>query len=128
RGKALGVRDPTSRELVFQRAMVCWTFSRAATGQAEVPLTVFSRASTMAATGRSRRPSKTLRTDDQGTRTTFAGLKHSDSRLLHCPYCESSLDLIFETPSTPSSNTEDSVNYGILRCSCARYPVVEGIP
>jgi SAM-dependent methyltransferase/uncharacterized protein YbaR (Trm112 family) len=42
--------------------------------------------------------------------------------LLHCPYCG--------LPLRTESNGADAANvrYGLLRCACCEYPVVEGIP
>lgn len=42
---------------------------------------------------------------------------------LHCPYCGSGFNLEFQV----SSGAGD-VQYGILRCACYRYPIVDGIP
>jgi SAM-dependent methyltransferase len=39
---------------------------------------------------------------------------------LHCPYCGSSFEWI--------SRSAASSGYGILKCGCSRYPVVDGVP
>jgi SAM-dependent methyltransferase len=41
---------------------------------------------------------------------------------LHCPYCGSGLEM--EPPVV--GNCED-IRYGVVRCACYRYPIVEGI-
>jgi SAM-dependent methyltransferase len=41
---------------------------------------------------------------------------------LHCPYCGSALEILSDT------SPDEALNYGILRCACAEYPVVDGIP
>ncbi len=42
---------------------------------------------------------------------------------LHCPYCGSGFDLEFQV-----STDDGHIRYGILRCACYRYPIIEGIP
>src|SRR5262245_17895578 len=45
--------------------------------------------------------------------------------ILQCPYCGGS----FELDGGPSLRMSgDEVNTGVLRCQCAGYPVVGGIP
>ena len=44
---------------------------------------------------------------------------------LHCPYCGSGFDIVSHPSSRPSAN---SLSYGILKCACHHYPVIEGIP
>jgi SAM-dependent methyltransferase/uncharacterized protein YbaR (Trm112 family) len=50
------------------------------------------------------------------------GMRRSLLSSLHCPYCGSNLELI--------GGDEDAeiVDYGIFRCACHTYPIVEGIP
>jgi SAM-dependent methyltransferase/uncharacterized protein YbaR (Trm112 family) len=43
---------------------------------------------------------------------------------LRCPYCESALEVIHGLNAAGPLPQE----YGVLRCACAEYPVVEGIP
>lgn len=50
------------------------------------------------------------------------GMRLSFLSTLHCPYCGFSLGL-----DSAKSNA-DAVDYGILRCPCHQYPIVEGIP
>src|SRR5262245_18699449 len=45
--------------------------------------------------------------------------------ILQCPYCGGSFDLD-EGPSLRRSG--DEIITGVLRCQCAGYPVVDGIP
>jgi ubiquinone/menaquinone biosynthesis C-methylase UbiE len=47
---------------------------------------------------------------------------------LHCPYCGSSLQSVFGGISGTVRTWNDGKQYGILRCSCSEYPVVDGIP
>jgi len=42
---------------------------------------------------------------------------------LHCPYCGSRFDLELKIPATAKD-----IQYGVLRCACYRYPIVDGIP
>jgi hypothetical protein len=37
---------------------------------------------------------------------------------LHCPYCGASFEPVVELPG----------EFGVLRCGCAKFPVLEGIP
>ena len=77
---------------------------------------------------RTQRELSALGPEDRRSGTTASGLKLSELRLLHCPYCESPLDLIYNADSTKYSDAKDSVENGILNCSCAQYPVLGGIP
>jgi SAM-dependent methyltransferase len=43
---------------------------------------------------------------------------------LRCPYCDSSLEVIHGLDASTLLRSD----YGVLRCGCAEYPVVEGIP
>ncbi|HEY5705656.1 MAG TPA: class I SAM-dependent methyltransferase [Terrimicrobiaceae bacterium] len=43
---------------------------------------------------------------------------------LHCPYCGSGIELAFRLPD----QKPNAINYGVLRCACNDYPVVQGIP
>ena len=47
---------------------------------------------------------------------------------LHCPYCESPLELVFTVGQTVRSANGNSSDYGILRCACGHHPVIHGIP
>ena len=51
-------------------------------------------------------------------------LSHEFIAELHCPCCGSSFHLESEVPEAGESRT---VRFGILRCACYRYPIVEGI-
>lgn len=49
------------------------------------------------------------------------GVAGSFLELLHCPYCGGRLSL-------ETADPRQGVRYGLLRCACHEYPVVEGIP
>jgi SAM-dependent methyltransferase len=60
--------------------------------------------------------------------TTTCGFQLSLLAELHCPYCASPLALAFTTVPSITSENDNCVEYGIVRCACSQYPVLEGIP
>jgi SAM-dependent methyltransferase len=57
-----------------------------------------------------------------------SGIRPSCISELHCPYCGSALELVSRMPERSLSDREDKIQYGVLRCACYEYPIVEGIP
>ncbi len=49
-------------------------------------------------------------------------IDHDFLNELHCPYCDSYLTPEWQTPLG-----EGGIRYGILKCECCRYPIVDGI-
>lgn len=58
---------------------------------------------------------------DSQARQTRSSVRAS----LHCPYCGSALEHVLQLQAATHAADAD---YGVLRCGCSRYPIVEGIP
>ena len=68
------------------------------------------------------------RTTSSGTGATPRGFPLALLPSLHCPYCESPLEVAFRNDFSADQPEASSIHYGILSCACARYPVIEGVP
>jgi SAM-dependent methyltransferase len=47
---------------------------------------------------------------------------------LHCPYCGSDLEQVLQVRVPEHSGSASHALYGVLRCACSTYPLIEGIP
>jgi len=59
---------------------------------------------------------------------TSSGVSLALLATLHCPYCGSDLELISPPARQSETRSAGVLQYGILRCGCHQYPVVEGVP
>ena len=67
-------------------------------------------------------PEVALETRETGPAKPTKGVSRFFFDLLHCPYCGFVFDL------EPAGAETETIEYGILRCGCYEYPIVEAIP